>query len=170
MFDTCTHYLVRDLTDASSEDLSARKRLAAQIRDACIRVGFFYSKATFLIAIRVLSNGLTVKNHGIPPSIPETAIKSSLPFFGLSEEEKMKYDIHATDNFKGYNAFLSENTDPEGRGDLNEGFNFGWEVLEGDESEKSPWSHNTGGAMSGGNVWPQGGEEMKEFRRALLTY
>jgi isopenicillin N synthase-like dioxygenase len=84
-------------------------------------------------------------------------------------EEKMKYDIHATSNFKGYNAFLSENNDPEGRGDLNEGFNFGWEALEGDESEASAWAHSSG-PMSGANVWPDGGDDMKEFRRALLTY
>ena len=81
----------------------------------------------------------------------------------------MKYDIHATSNFKGYNAILSENTDPNGTGDLNEGFNFGWEALEGDESEGNPWVHSVG-PMGGGNVWPEGGEEMKEFRRSLLTY
>jgi isopenicillin N synthase-like dioxygenase len=92
-----------------------------------------------------------------------------LPFFELPIEEKMKYDIHASENFKGYNAFLSENTDPEGRGDLNEGFNFGWEPLEGDQSADNPWMH-TGGSMGGPNVWPEGGDDMKEFRRAMLTY
>jgi isopenicillin N synthase-like dioxygenase len=157
----------RDLTDATSEDPAARKRLAAQIRDACIRVGFFYSRSPLPTSASI--NHELVKGHGIPPSVPEAAVKSSLPFFDLPEQEKMKYDIHATDNFKGYNAFLSENTDPEGRGDLNEGYNFGWEALEGDESEHSPWSH-TGGAMGGANVWPQGGDDMKEFRRGMLTY
>ena len=111
----------------------------------------------------------SVKNHSIPSSIPERAIKSSLPFFDLPIEEKMKYDIHATSNFKGYNAILSENTDPNGRGDLNEGFNIGWEALEGDESEGNVWVHSND-SMGGGNVWPEGGDEMKEFRRSLLTY
>ena len=36
-------------------------------------------------------------------------------------------DIHKTANFKGYTALLGENTDPEGRGDLHEGFDLGWE-------------------------------------------
>ncbi|KIM29966.1 hypothetical protein M408DRAFT_328410 [Serendipita vermifera MAFF 305830] len=141
-----------DMANATSNDPTARQRVAEQIRDACVRVGFFY-----------------VKNHSIPASLPEQAVQSSLPFFDLSTEEKMRYDIHASSNFKGYNAFLSENTDPEGRGDLNEGFNFGWEALEGDESEKSAWAH-TAGPMGGANVWPEGGEEMREFRRALLAY
>ena len=157
----------RDVTDATSEDVTARKRLAAQIRDACIRVGFFYSRSPLLVSAGI--NHELVKGHGIPSSVPEAAVKSSLPFFDLPEEEKMKYDIQASANFRGYNAFFSENTDPEGRGDLHEGYNFGWEVLEGDESEKSSWSH-TGGAMGGGNVWPQGGDDMKEFRRGMLTY
>ncbi|KAG8837648.1 hypothetical protein FRB91_007991, partial [Serendipita sp. 411] len=107
-----------NMADADSPDPLARKALAAKIRDACIRVGFFY-----------------IKNHSIPTSLPEAAIEHSLPFFALPEEEKMKYDIHASSNFKGYNAFLSENTDPEGRGDLNEGFNFGWEALEDEDGK-----------------------------------
>jgi hypothetical protein len=36
-------------------------------------------------------------------------------------EAEMKYDIHATSSFKGYDVLLSGNTDPEGRADLNEG-------------------------------------------------
>ncbi|KAG8773306.1 hypothetical protein FRC16_005421, partial [Serendipita sp. 398] len=142
------------MADADSPDPLARKALAAKIRDACIRVGFFY-----------------IKNHSIPTSLPEAAIEHSLPFFALPEEEKMKYDIHASSNFKGYNAFLSENTDPEGRGDLNEGFNFGWEALEDEDGKvtENAWNH-TDGPMSGMNVWPNGGEDMKVFRRALLTY
>ncbi|PVF93068.1 Clavaminate synthase-like protein [Serendipita vermifera] len=140
------------MTHAGSSDPVARRKLADTIRDACIRVGFFY-----------------IKNHGIPSSVPEAAIQSSLPFFELPIEEKMKYDIHASDNFKGYNALMSENTDPEGRGDLNEGFNFGWEPLEGDQSADNPWMHTTG-SMGGPNVWPEGGADMKEFRKAMLTY
>ena len=83
----------------------------------------------------------------------------------------MKYDIHRSANFKGYNALLSENTDPAGRGDLNEGFNIGWEALEGHESQtkENAW-YDQSATMGGANVWPEGGEEMKEFRRAMLEY
>lgn len=109
-----------------------------------------------------------VKNHPIPAEYSDNVIKASLPFFDLPMEEKMKYDLHASTSFKGYNALLSENTDPEGRGDLNEGFNIGWEPLEGDESQGISWDYQ--GTMGGENVWPQGGPEMKEFRRAMLQY
>ena len=83
----------------------------------------------------------------------------------------MKYDIHKSANFKGYNALLSENTDPEGRGDLNEGFNIGWEVLEGHENQTkgNAW-YDQNAPMGGENVWPEGGEDMKAFRRAMLEY
>jgi len=56
-----------------------------------------------------------VKNHSIPSSLPQRVISSSLPFFALPEEEKLKYDIRKSSNFKGYNALLSGNEDPEGR-------------------------------------------------------
>ena len=112
-----------------------------------------------------------VKNHSIPSSLPQRVISSSLPFFALPEEEKLKYDIRKSASFKGYNALLSENTDPEGRGDLNEGFNIGWEALEGHESQtKANAWHDQNATMGGANVWPEGGEDMKEFRRAMLEY
>lgn len=158
---------VSDMSHATSVDPVVRQRLAEEIRDACIRVGFFYSKH-YNHLVSQYPNHCQVKNHGISQQVPEHAIEASIPFFALPNEVKMKYDLHATDNFKGYNAFLSENTDPNGRGDLNEGFNFGWEVLEGD-TENTPWHHEDG-PMGGQNVWPEGGEDMKEFRKALLTY
>lgn len=112
-----------------------------------------------------------VKNHSIPPSLPRRVISSSLPFFALSEEEKLKNDIHKSTSFKGYNALLSENTDPEGRGDLHEGFNIGWEPLEGHEIQaKENARYDQNATMGGANVWPEGGEDMKEFRRAMLDY
>ena len=112
-----------------------------------------------------------VKNHSIPSPLPQRVISSSLPFFALPEEEKLKYDIRKSASFKGYNALLSENTDPEGRGDLNEGFNIGWEALEGHESQtKTNAWYDKNATMGGANVWPEGGEDMKEFRRAMLEY
>jgi len=112
-----------------------------------------------------------VKNHSIPPSLPQRVISSSLPFFALPEEEKLNYDIYKSASFKGYNALLSENTDPEGQGDLNEGFNISWEALEGQKSQtKVDTWYDDNATMGGPNVWPEGGADMKEFRRAMLEY
>jgi len=112
-----------------------------------------------------------VKNHSIPSSLPQRVISSSLPFFALPEEEKLKYDIRKSSSFKGYNALMSGNEDPEGRGDLHEGFNIGWEALEGHNSQAkvTAW-YDRSITMGGANVWPEGGEDMKEFRSAMLEY
>ena len=131
---------------------------------------------SFIVSMHPLSDSSDihfslVKNHSIPSSLPQRVISSSLPFFALPEEEKLKYDIRKSASFKGYNALLSENTDPEGRGDLNEGFNIGWEALEGHESQtKTNAWYDKNATMGGANVWPEGGEDMKEFRRAMLEY
>jgi len=35
-----------DMSESMSPDPATRRRLASEIRDACIRVGFFYSQCT----------------------------------------------------------------------------------------------------------------------------
>ena len=45
---------------------------------------------------------------------------------------------------------------------MHEGFEFGWEALDG-----SAHNPEKDGAMAGGNVWP---ETPSEFRTALLNY
>lgn len=72
-----------------------------------------------------------------------------------------QFDIHQTTNFKGYTALLGENTDPENRGDMHEGFDIGWE-----EPEAGSGTRSKDGAMTGGNVWP----EVTGFREAALAY
>ena len=131
---------------------------------------------SFIVSMQALSTSSVVhfspvKNHSIPSSLPQRVISSSQPFFALPEEEKLKYDIRKSASFKGYNALLSENTDPDGRGDLHEGFNIGWEALEGHESQmKTNARYDQDSTMGGANVWPEGGEDMKEFRKAMLEY
>jgi hypothetical protein len=69
---------------------------------------------------------------------------------------------------------LSSNNDPDGAGDMHEGFEFGWETL--DESYAtsasvfkpgaldSPYTND--GSMAGANVWP----DVPDFRVSLLRY
>ena len=58
---------------------------------------------------------------------------------------------------------LSGNNDPDGAGDLQEGFEFGWEPLEQTEVVQES------GVMAGANVWPAQ-SEVKEFREHALKY
>ncbi|KAG8738176.1 hypothetical protein FRC10_007169 [Ceratobasidium sp. 414] len=120
-----------------------RTRVADEIRDACVHVGFFY-----------------VKNHGVGNQIIEKVVKASQLFFDLPIEEKTKLDIHKSSNFKGYTALLGENTNPENRGDLHEGFDIGPEIT----------TDNTSGAsMTGSNVWPST-DISPGFREAVIEY
>jgi isopenicillin N synthase-like dioxygenase len=120
-----------------------------------------------------------VKNHGIPEQKTQDALAAAKQFFSLPMEEKMKeynllysngwywlkiqLDLRGTANFKGYSPLLSGNNDPENSGDLQEGFEIGWEPLfPGQKNGAKP-----DGVMAGDNRWPSG---MPEFRVAILEY
>ncbi|KAI0036278.1 Clavaminate synthase-like protein [Vararia minispora EC-137] len=131
------------IIDLALEDTTA---LVAAVRDACVNVGFLY-----------------VRNHGISPGAIAGVLAAMQDYFSLPLPEKAKLDIRSTPHFKGYNAVLTSNNDPAGHGDLHEGFEFGFEPLEGwlDADEVRA------GAMEGRNVWP---DRPEEFREACLTY
>ncbi|KAJ7081604.1 hypothetical protein B0H15DRAFT_952960 [Mycena belliarum] len=137
---------VIDFTDAASRNPAKRRILADRIRDACINgmssapeLGFFY-----------------VKTHPISEETIADTISAARDFFALPTPDKLALDIHKSANFKGYTALLGENTDPEGRGDLHEGFDIGWEQA-------------TTGPMSGANVWPSEAT-LPGFRARVLAY
>ncbi|RDB14867.1 2-oxoglutarate-Fe(II) type oxidoreductase [Hypsizygus marmoreus] len=133
-----------DLTEISSTDSTRRRSLAEEIRNACINVGFFY-----------------VKNHGIEDKIIQETLGMAKDFFSLPLDVKMEIENRKNPNFKGYHPLLSGNNDPEGAGDLQEGFEFGWE-------DPSPGGGEIdNGIMAGANVWPS---EIPEFREKVLKY
>ncbi|KAI0683098.1 Clavaminate synthase-like protein [Earliella scabrosa] len=134
-----------NLADARNPDPAVRRALADEIRNACINVGFFY-----------------VMNHGIPEETISATVDAAKRFFALPPDTKMAMDIHKSANFKGYTALLGENTNPENRGDLHEGFDLGWEELSGA-------SRADDGAMTGDNVWPDS-DSIPGFREAVLHY
>ncbi|KAK7464838.1 hypothetical protein VKT23_006044 [Stygiomarasmius scandens] len=140
-----------DLSAAFDTDPVKRRELADLIRDACVNVGFFY-----------------VNNHGIPDDIIAAAVEAGKRFFALPHAAKMDLDIHKTDNFKGYTALLGENTDPNGRGDLHEGFDIGWESSSNDSSS-SGGEVTAIGAMTGVNVWPPE-SDLPGFKEPVLAY
>ncbi|KAJ3917978.1 hypothetical protein F5877DRAFT_90930 [Lentinula edodes] len=82
-------------------DISVRRALATEIRNACINVGFFY-----------------VANHGVPQTLIEDFVSQSKEFFALPLESKLKESLH-----------LFGNNDPNGGGDFQEGFEFTGEPL-----------------------------------------
>jgi isopenicillin N synthase-like dioxygenase len=73
-----------------------------------------------------------------------------------------------TPNFMGYSPVLSGNNDPNGAGDLQEGFEFKFEALNSDESESGADNGtSTDTVLAGTNPWPV---QLPEFRQAALEY
>jgi len=103
-------------------------------------------------------------NHGIPDKTIQGVLLASKEFFALPLDTKMELLYKKTSNFKGYSPLLSGNNDPENSGDLQEGFEFGYEPLESSKNE-----HHGGhdGAMAGANIWPS---TLPGFREAVLNY
>ncbi|KAF6755855.1 2OG-Fe(II) oxygenase [Ephemerocybe angulata] len=163
---------VIDLSHIFSDDPSFRKGLVSQIRDACIRVGFFYGNLSNLTVSNVVRHGLTelwrslVSNHGIPEEVIAYVLAGAKQFFALPLETKMEIENKKQPNFKGYSPLLSGNNDPYGAGDLQEGFEFGWEAL---DDQKGVQDESISGAMTGANVWPSEAA-VTGFRNAALTY
>ncbi|KIO16910.1 hypothetical protein M407DRAFT_33441 [Tulasnella calospora MUT 4182] len=143
-----------DLQGGVIQDPELRASVAKEIRDACINVGFFY-----------------VSNHGVDPTLIADVVRQAKRFFDLPSAEKMEFDIHKSDNFKGYTPLLGENTDPENRGDLHEAFDIGWEELvrSGESRTLNAEPSSTSSLVQGGNVWPNA-ELLPGFREALLKY
>lgn len=105
-----------------------------------------------------------MKNHAISEGTIKDTLSSAKRFFSLSPAQKQALDIHKSSNFKGYTALLGENTNPENRGDLHEGFDLGWEEK---ESQPDDALREGDGAMTGRNVWPDG---LDGFRESVLEY
>ncbi|KIY65023.1 Clavaminate synthase-like protein [Cylindrobasidium torrendii FP15055 ss-10] len=135
-----------DMSLIYTDDSKARLRLAQEVRDACVNVGFFY-----------------VKNHGIPAQLVENFLNESKAFFAQPEATKMQIENKKSPAFKGYHPALSSNNDPNNEGDLHEGFEFGYEPM--DTQRNTEGLQN--GAMAGANVWPSG---FPAFREAALAY
>ena len=64
-----------------------------------------------------------------------------------------------------FRSVLSSNNDPNGAGDMHEGFEFGWEPLSDAHGVLDAHRPNDG-AMAGANVWP----DVPGFRETLLRY
>jgi isopenicillin N synthase-like dioxygenase len=104
---------------------SEKSRVAEALRDACMRVGFFY-----------------LVNHGIPQDRIDSTFAEAHRFFALPVERKMRWHMAQSAHFCGYVPLL------EDRGDLKEAFDFaaedtrvGQHILHGDYRQA-------------GNIWP----------------
>ncbi|KAG6838421.1 hypothetical protein C0991_011755 [Blastosporella zonata] len=104
-----------------------------------------------------------VRNHGIPEESIDATLEAAKEFFALPLEVKMEIENRKTPNFKGYSPLLSGNNNPDNSGDLQEGFEFGWEPIAPSASD----DYDQTGVMAGANVWPS---QLPELRAKALRY
>ncbi|RYC65993.1 hypothetical protein CHU98_g261 [Xylaria longipes] len=96
-----------DISGIFGASKDARVNVARQIRDAATNNGFFY-----------------IKNHGIPPDIPETACEKLLEFFRQPREVKDRASISQSKFFNGYKAPKSQRINPFESVDVRETFSW----------------------------------------------
>lgn len=91
-----------DVSGIFSENLDDRKKVAAELRLACVNVGFFY-----------------VKNHGISQEMVDGVFEWGKKFFDLTFEEKMEIYIDNVPNYRGYTPLHGAGiAGADGRGSL----------------------------------------------------
>ncbi|KAG0645069.1 downy mildew resistance [Hyphodiscus hymeniophilus] len=138
---------VLDVSGMFSSNIAERKKFAGALRDACMRVGFFY-----------------IENHGIESGFVDEAFEWGRKFFDLPFEEKMEVYIDNTPHFRGYTPLHgSGKPDAEGKGNANEAFDFGHDPkLNDDPNDK--WVDTF---MRGYNPWPR---QLPGFEKHLSSY
>ncbi|TVY34735.1 putative 2-oxoglutarate-dependent dioxygenase [Lachnellula occidentalis] len=138
---------VIDVSNIFSPDLEARKAVAAEIRQACINIGFFY-----------------VQNHGIPQELVDEVFEWGKKFFDLTFEEKMEVYIDNTPHYRGYTPLYGAGTaGSDGKGNANEAFDWGHDCRLNDDPEDmfiDPY-------MRGENPWPK---QLPGFEAHLSEY
>ncbi len=134
---------VVDVAPMFDDDPAGHDEVAAQLRAACLEVGFFY-----------------LTGHGVPASTIERTFAMADTFFALPQEEKSAISILNSSKIRGYTGLLEENTDPDNDGDLHEAFDMGLDLADDD-----PDAH--GDVYGWGlNQWP----DLPGFRETFVGY
>ncbi len=134
---------VIDVSELFGDDTDARIEVGAQIRKACMEVGFFY-----------------VSGHGVDQSIYDNCFAAARRFFDLPEEVKQTVSIQNSAVMRGYTGLLQENTDPDNNGDLHEAFDASLD-LEPEDPDVA-----LGVYGYGVNQWP----DVLDFREPVMAY
>lgn len=123
---------VIDLGPLRSGGSAGSKRVADEMGEAAREVGFFY-----------------VENHGIPPSLIESAYSAAESFFAQPDDVKRGYYIGDSLNHRGYVPFTE-------KGDYADEVNRNYEAfdLALDLPHDDP-DYLAGNLLLGPNVWPE---------------
>ncbi|RDW80981.1 hypothetical protein BP5796_05679 [Coleophoma crateriformis] len=137
---------VIDVSSMFSAKIEDRKRVAAELREACLKIGFFY-----------------VTGHGIDPAQIDRVFEGSKQFFNLGFEEKMEIFINNTHNYRGFTPLGGSGARLNGKGNMNEAFDWGHDRFLNDD----PTDPCNDPYMRGDNVWPR---QLPGFKEELSAY
>lgn len=134
---------VIDFGAMAGSDPTEKARVAAEIRQACISVGFFY-----------------IINHGIEEAVIEALFDQAKRFFALPIESKLKLRAKDVEHLIGYVSMYEEGKDLT-KGDLHEAYDF---VT---EAQVTPEITVQADFRSVSNRWPT---DLPGFHEALGDY
>ena len=135
-----------DVAPMLGSDPAAKRALAAELRQACTEIGFFY-----------------IRNHGVAQELIDATFAECPRFFGLPLDEKMAIHVRHSLNNSGYTPLLEENTDPTAKGDLHEAFDIAHELPETEPDREQVARYY------GANQWPADAA-IPGFRDTIETY
>jgi len=135
---------VIDATGLRSADPADRRRVAAEIRRACLQHGFFY-----------------VTGHGVSPDLQAALFAQAKLLFDLPMAAKLDVAMGKSPARRGYEPLEGQTLEPSAPPDLKEGFYVGREIAADDpRAVAGKFGH-------GPNQWPAG---LPGFRPVMTAY
>jgi isopenicillin N synthase-like dioxygenase len=135
---------VVDVAPLFSGGDAARRAVAQAVRDASVRVGFFY-----------------VRRHNVTEDLMRATYMAAKYFFALPESAKRAIVVHEKSAHRGYVPFAQTKQPGVKRADLKESFNFAYPFTPDHPAMKF------GHTLVGLNQWPAG---ETRFRAVLEKY
>ncbi|KAF9889870.1 hypothetical protein FE257_006960 [Aspergillus nanangensis] len=138
---------ILDFSAFYGDDSNARSQLIQDVRDSCLKNGFFQ-----------------ITGHRVPQELQARTVKWAKRFFELPLEEKKKIDRTGNPYNRGYELMQSHMSEPGSAPDLKEGIFIGPEI-----APDHPYCVQQK-LNCGPNQWPQGMENLDEFQRTSMEY
>jgi isopenicillin N synthase-like dioxygenase len=135
---------VIDFSRIYSPNLADRRAVAAEIRQACLKNGFFY-----------------IKSSGVSTDVVEAVLAAGRQFFALPETVKNTVSKKNSRAGRGYEALRAQRLEAGAQPDLKEDFVMGTHVPADDPRVVAGWPQH------GPNLWP---DNMPDWRAALEAY
>jgi isopenicillin N synthase-like dioxygenase len=142
-----------DLTKSFSSSLADRQAVAAEIKEACTKVGFFY-----------------ITGHGIPDDVCEGVMKQAHRLFhDLPQSGKDAIHMKHNNYFRGYEPASFTSVNNFTSKETKEAFNWGYEAGLDPTGGDGKYVELDGSFVSSVNQWPRE-SDLPGFYQGIATY